>query len=83
VWFLCGFCVCVCVRACACVCVSVCVWKEGAGGLQWFQLKPPLKRHAPIQQRLIVRRAKTTLNYGQCVGLGAVVLAKLVSMCEK
>ena len=36
------------------------------GGLQWFQLKPPLKErvHAPNQRQLVLRRAKITLKYG-------------------
>jgi len=32
---------------------------------------------------LVVQRAKVTLKYGQCVGVGVVLMAKLVSVSEK
>jgi len=42
-------------------------------------MKPPLKhRTAHTQQQLVI----ITLSHGQFVGLGIVLLAKLVTVCE-
>ena len=37
----------------------------------------------PNQRRLVARRAKITLKYGQCVGLGAVLKAELAAISKK
>ena len=34
---------------------------------------PSERAHAPNQRRLVARRAKITLKYGYCVGLGTVL----------
>ena len=48
----------------------------------------PLEECAPLvsmQQRSVVQRAKITLKlkYGQCVGLGALQVGKLVAVSDK
>ena len=40
-------------------------------GVAMVQLQLPLKERAPNQRQLVVQRAKITLKYVYCVGLGA------------
>ena len=40
---------------------------------------PSERARAPNQRRLVLRRAKITLKYGQCVGLGTVLEGKLAA----
>ena len=44
---------------------------------------PSERAHAPNQRRFVERRAKITLKYGKCVGLGAALKAKLVAVSKK
>ena len=41
------------------------------------------RARTPNQRRLVSRRAKITLKYGQCVGLGAVLKGKLAAASKK
>ena len=44
---------------------------------------PSERARAPNQRRLVSRRAKITLKYGQCVSLGAVLVGKLTAARKK
>jgi len=44
---------------------------------------PSERVRAPNQRRLVLRRAKITLKYGWCVGLGTVLEGKLVASSKK
>ena len=51
-------------------------------GLQWFHLKPLLKVCTPLKLVIISEEKKITLSYKQCVILGVLILAKLLSVCK-
>ena len=44
---------------------------------------PSERVHTPNQWQLVAQRAKITLKCGKCVGLGAVLKAKLVAVSKK
>jgi len=44
---------------------------------------PSERACTPNQQRLVARKTKITLKCGKCVGLGAVLKAKLVAVSKK
>ena len=46
-------------------------------------VETPSERACLNSRQLVERRAKIILKYGQCVGLGVVLVAKLDSVSEK